>query len=83
MTTFSNFFAEIAFQLNYFKWLGNVTGLVNILDITDNIVINKFRSHPSIRKIKNKFKKIIKFSFQQATLLDIKKATKDMRSEKP
>ena len=41
-----------------------------------------FHKHPSIKMIKNKVRKIAKFSFQQVTLVDVRKAIKDIRLDK-
>ena len=80
-TTFNDYFAEIVSSLNLFKWSGNVKGLANNRDITDNTVL-KLYNHPSVKMIKNKFRKIVKFSFQQVTLVDVKKAIKGISLDK-
>ena len=79
--TFKDYFTETVTSLNLFKWKGNTTSLANNLDIIDSIVL-KFHSHPSIKTIKNKFRKITKFSFPQVTLLDVIKAMEDIRLDK-
>ena len=58
--------------------MSKVKSLVNNRDTIDNIVL-KFHDHPSIKMIENKFTKIAKFSFHQVTLLDVRKAIKDIR----
>ena len=60
-TIFNDYFAEPIPSLNLFKRLGNVTGLAKNLDIIHSMVL-KFHNHPSIKIIKNKFRKITKFS---------------------
>ena len=62
-TTFNDYFEEIVPSLNLFEWPGNFTSLANNLDTTDSIVL-KFSNHPRIKMIKNKFRKIKKFSRQ-------------------
>ena len=73
VTTFNDYFSEIVPSLNLFKWPGNVKSLASNRDIID---------HPSIKMIKNKFTKIAKFSFHQVTLVDVRKAIKDIRLDK-
>ena len=80
-TTFNDYSAEIVSSLNLFKWSGNVKGLANNRDITDNTVL-KLYNHPSVKMIKNKFRNIVKFSFQQVTLVDVKKAIKGISLDK-
>ena len=80
-TTFNNYFAEIVPSLNLFKWPGNVRSLTNNCDVIDSIVL-KFHNHPSIKMIKNKFRRIAKFSFQQVTLVDVRRAIKHIRLDK-
>ena len=63
------------------KCAGNVISLANNCDTIDSIVL-KFYNHPSIKMIKNKFTKIVKFSFHQVTLAEVRKATKDLRLDK-
>ena len=60
VTTFNDYFAETVPYLNLFKWLGNAESLTSNLDIIDSIVL-RFHIHPSIKMIKNKFKKFAKF----------------------
>ena len=60
---------------------GNVISLANNRDTIDNIVL-KFHDHPSIKMIKNKVRKIAKFSLQQVTLVDVRKAVKYIRLDK-
>ena len=60
-TTFNDYFAELIPSLNLFRWLGNVTSLAKNLDIIHSMVL-KFHNHPSIKMIKNKFRRITKFS---------------------
>ena len=68
-TTFNDYFAEVLNSLNLFKWPGNITNLANNVDIIDSIVLT-FCNHPSIKMIKNKFRKITRLSFLQVTLVD-------------
>ena len=68
-TTFNDYFAEVLNSLNLFKWPGNITNLANNVDIIDSIVLTFF-NHPSIKMIKNKFRKITRLSFLQVTLVD-------------
>ena len=53
----------------------DATSLANNLDVIDSIVL-KLHNHPRIKMIKNKFRKITKFSFQQVTLVDVRKTEK-------
>ena len=80
-TNFNDYVSEIVPSLNLFKWPINVKRLANNRDITGSIVL-KFHDHPSIKMIKNKFTKIAKFSFHQATLVEVRKAIKDIRLDK-
>ena len=48
------------------------------LIIVKSIVL-KFHNHPSIKMIKNKFRKTAPFSFQQVTLINVRKPIKDTR----
>ena len=59
-------------------YAGNVISLANNRDTICNIAL-KFHNHPSIKMIKNKVRKIAKFSFQQVTLVDVRNAKKDIR----
>ena len=45
-------------------------------------MVLKLHDHPSIKIIKNKFTKVAKFSFHQVTLVDVRKAIKDMTLDK-
>ena len=60
---------------------GNVISLANNRDTIGNIVL-KFHNHPSIKMIKNKVRKIAKFSLQQVTLVDVRKDVKYIRLDK-
>ena len=80
-TTLNDYFAEIIPSLNLFKWPGNFRSFANNCDATDSIVL-KFHNQPSIKMIKNKFRKIAKFSFQQVTLVDVRRAIKRVRLDR-
>ena len=71
----------LAPSLNLFKRPGNVKSLANKHDIIDTIVL-KFHDHPGIKTIKDKFTIITEFSFHQVTLVDIRKAIKDLSLDK-
>ena len=73
-TNFNNYFAKIVPFLNLFKWPGNVKSLPNNRGIIGSIVL-KFHNHLSVKMIKNKFRKITKFSFQQVALADVRKTS--------
>ena len=80
MTTFNDYSAEIISTFNLFKWPQNLRKLANNLDIIDNIFV-KFPKKPSI-KMMLKIGKITKFSLQQVTLVDVRKAIKDISLDK-
>ena len=57
--TFNNYFVNITDELGIYNW-GNIPQ--NCLDITEKI--KYFNNHPSIKTIKNKFRKSFSFKFE-------------------
>ena len=57
--TFNNYFVNITDELGIYNW-GNIPQ--NCLDITEKI--KYFKNHPSIKTIKNKFRKSFSFKFE-------------------
>ena len=73
--TFNKHFAETEETLNTFEWLSNNTDLLNDQLIA---IIKKFRNHPSIIKLKNKYDFQEKFSFKPVPLKYVESIIKNI-----
>jgi len=76
--TFNSFFEKVTDSLNLFEWP------VQIDESIDNIegIILKYSNHPSIIKIKKKFKLNEKFSFHEVSEDTVRKVVKNLPSDK-
>ena len=76
---FSKYFSETVEKLNIFEWRSCETK--NTEDqLTD--IINKYKSHPSIKKIKSNYTIKQKFSFKPVTVKDIENVIKNIPTNK-
>ena len=73
--TFNKHFAETIEKLNTFEWPSKNEDLT---EETLTKIIKKFKNHPSIVKIKNKYLTQEKFSFQPVSVKDVQKVIKSI-----
>ena len=66
---FNIYFQSIASSLGLFKWSDSSNSLNEPGPIKS--IVNKYKSHPSIRKIKSKYVTVKSFSFRPVTLKDV------------
>ena len=71
--TFNKHFAKTVEKLNTFEWLSKNEDLT---EETQAKILKKIKSHPNIVKIKNKYQKRKKISFQPVSVKDVKNVIK-------
>ena len=79
----NNYFGSIVDNLNLQHW--NESSDMPSLGVRSkdlNYIINKYRSHPSIKIIKENFPNVKKFAFQLVSTEDVKKVMKDLKTSK-
>ena len=77
--TFNRDFAETVEKISTFEWPSKNEGLTKE---TLTKIIKKFKNHPSIVKIKNKYLIKEKFSFQPVSVKDVENVIKNVPSNK-
>ena len=77
--TFNKHFAETVEKLDTFEWPSNNEDLT---EETLTKIFKKFKNHPSIVKIKNKYLVKEKFSFQPVSVKDVENVIKNTPSDK-
>ena len=81
--TFNNYFGSIVENPNLEHWdedSNSYSGISHRNNVKD--IIKKYINHPSIKYIKKKYKNIKKFSFRLVTTDEVKKAIKDLKTNK-
>ena len=76
--TFNSFFETVTDSLNLFSWSSKVSACD---DKVQGIILN-FSNHPSILKVKEKFKLSKRFSFQHVSEATVRKVVKNVPSNK-
>ena len=76
--TFNSFFETVTDLLNLFSW----SSKVKVCDAKAQGIILNFSNHPNILKIKEKFQLDKRFSFQHVSEATVRKAVKNLPSEK-
>ena len=77
--TFNKYFAETVEKLSTFEWPSTNEDLT---EETVTKIIKKFKSHPSVLKIKSKYLIQEKFSFQPVSVKDVENIIKNIPSNK-